>query len=328
MGYARKHLVSLQDTPYYHCVARCVRRSWLWGWDRYARKDYSHRKQWVLDRLRLLCTMFSIEVCAYAVMSNHYHLVVHVDRKRAKEWSDAQVVERWTMLFRAPPLVTRWLEGQADEEEAAAAKALVARWRARLHDISWFMRCLNEYLARRANEEDECAGRFWEGRFKSQALLDEAGLLAAMVYVDLNPVRAGIADGPSEADFTSIYQRIRQTQRDAKLAPRAVIPLRPFCDQAALGASAAIPYLSSDYLSLVEWSARAISGEQRLALRRPPPVLSRFGIEAEGWQRMIARRGVRFGRAIGKAKRLRQHAVTLGQLWIRGVRRAAEIFPG
>ena len=51
MGYARKNLVSLQDTPYYHCVARCVRRAWLWGVDEYAGKDYSHRKQWVIDRL-------------------------------------------------------------------------------------------------------------------------------------------------------------------------------------------------------------------------------------------------------------------------------------
>jgi REP element-mobilizing transposase RayT len=325
MGYARKNLVSLQDTPYYHCVARCVRRSWLWGVDRYAGKDYSHRKQWVLDRLRLLCTMFAIEVCAYAVMSNHYHLVLYVNRRRAWEWTDEQVVDRWSVLFRTPPLVARWREGRADDAEIVAAKATIARWRTRLYDISWFMRCLNEYLARRANEEDACTGRFWEGRFKSQALLDEAGLLAAMVYVDLNPVRAGIADGPSDSDFTSVYQRFR-CERDANRRARSVIPLRAFCDQAALGASA-IPYLASDYLSLVEWSARAIRADQRLSLHSPPPVLALLGIEEEGWRRMIGR-GTRFGRAIGRLRRMRQHAITLGQAWIRGVRRAAEIFPG
>ena len=84
MTYARKNLVSLNDTPYYHVVARCVRRAWLWGVDEYAGRDYSHRKDWVLERLGLLTRLFTIEVCAYAVMSNHYHLVLYIDRGRAQ----------------------------------------------------------------------------------------------------------------------------------------------------------------------------------------------------------------------------------------------------
>ena len=94
MGYARKNLVSLQDTPYYHCIARCVRRAWLWGVDEYAGRDYSHRKQWVIERLAQLANIFSIEICAYAVMSNHYHLVLHVNRAQAAAWSVAELVER------------------------------------------------------------------------------------------------------------------------------------------------------------------------------------------------------------------------------------------
>ena len=81
MTYARKTLVSLNDTPYYHVVARCVRRAWLWGVDEYAGRDYSHRKAWVLERLASQASIFAIDVCAYAVMSNHYHLVLHVDRE-------------------------------------------------------------------------------------------------------------------------------------------------------------------------------------------------------------------------------------------------------
>lgn len=113
MGHARKNLVSLQDTPYYHCIARCVRRAWLWGMDEYAGKNYSHRKRWVIERLEQLCAIFAIEVCAYAVMSNHYHLVLYVDRDRALEWTKQEVVERWTALFRAPTLVKRWQSGEA-----------------------------------------------------------------------------------------------------------------------------------------------------------------------------------------------------------------------
>ena len=107
MGYARKALVSLNDTPYYHVVARCVRRAWLWGFDEYAGKDYSHRKEWILERLSLLTSIFTIEICAYAVMSNHYHLVLFVDEKRAQSLTREQVVERWTCVFGTPTCVAR-----------------------------------------------------------------------------------------------------------------------------------------------------------------------------------------------------------------------------
>ena len=203
MGYARKALVSLNDTPYYHVVARCVRRAWLWGFDEYAGKDYSHRKEWILERLSLLTSIFTIEICAYAVMSNHYHLVLFVDEKRAQSLTREQVVERSTGVFGTPTCVARYLSGEALEAERELAESMIERWRRRLFDISWFMKCLNEHLARRANAVDNCTGKFWEGRFRSQALLDAAGLLTAMAYVDLNPIRAGIAPAdPTAASAT------------------------------------------------------------------------------------------------------------------------------
>src|SRR5687768_16661109 len=105
MAYPRKSLICLADTPYYHVVARCVRRAWLWGYDTYAGKDYSHRKSWVLQRLHCLSGIFAIDLCAYAIMSNHYHLVLHVDRKRSMQWSKKEVVERWLILFDQPALI-------------------------------------------------------------------------------------------------------------------------------------------------------------------------------------------------------------------------------
>jgi hypothetical protein len=70
------------------------------------------------------------------------------------------------------------------------------------------MRALAEPIARLANRQDECTGRFWEGRFKAQRIVDEAGLLACAMYVDLNPVRAAMANSPDRSVHTSAYDRI------------------------------------------------------------------------------------------------------------------------
>src|SRR5687768_2345058 len=134
MGYPRHSLVSLHDTPYYHVVARCVRRAWLWGLDEYAGRDYSHRKEWVIERLQFLSAVFAIDVCAYAVMSNHYHLVLHVDQLRAASFTDIEVTERWSRIFGLPTIVRRWKEGVAGETEAQAAIKIVELWRTRLMD--------------------------------------------------------------------------------------------------------------------------------------------------------------------------------------------------
>ena len=222
MTRARNQLISLDTTPYYHCISRCVRRAFLCGEDSLTGKNHEHRKGWVLERMRELSGVFAIDICAYAIMSNHYHLVLRVDREKGAGWTRKEVVEQWKRLHGLPVLVTRYLAGETTTQaESQAAEAIIQTWRERLTDISWFMRSLNEHLARRANEEDGCKGRFWEGRFRSQALLDEAAVLTCMSYVDLNPVRAGIADLPETADFTSIQQRLRRhAQSAAKAASR------------------------------------------------------------------------------------------------------------
>jgi hypothetical protein len=327
--YARKSLVSLTDTPYYHVVARCVRRAWLWGYDEYSKRDYSHRKAWVLERLGVLSRIFAIDICAYAVMANHYHLVVHVNRSAATRWSNAEVAARWGALFSVPPFVERWLSGTASPTEAEAARQLLGRWRQRLHDISWFMRCLNEQLARRANAEDQCTGRFWEGRFKSQALLDEAGLLTAMAYVDLNPIRSGIAATPENSEFTSICERIRALDARRERSPMANrnphVPLRAF--RTSSQTANTIPYRLEDYLALVDWTGRALRADKRGSIHADlPPILQRLSIDAEAWQQAMRPRGNVFGRAIGSLNYLRLHAKTLGQSWVRGLRQARQLY--
>jgi REP element-mobilizing transposase RayT len=327
MGYARKNLICLDDTPYYHVISRCVRRAWLCGFDTYSQRDYSHRKAWVLERIALLASIFAIDVCAYAVMSNHYHLVLHVDRKRAQAWSDREVIDRWSRLFKTPLLIDRLQQGTASESEMNAAREIVSRWRGRLSDVSWFMRCANEYLARRANAEDECTGRFWQGRFGSQALLDEAGLLTAMAYVDLNPIRAGIASTPEEAEFTSIYERIKEWRSaKSRSATHRRLKLLPFRDQTRVH-SPTLPMRFRDYLELIDWSGRRVKQDKAGAIdSRAPPILERLNINGDIWTLAMRVRGNVFGRAVGKLDRLRLHARALGQARIRGIAQARLLF--
>ncbi|WP_144407662.1 transposase [Gynuella sunshinyii] len=194
MTRSRKSQISLEATPYYHCVSRCVRRAFLCGVDALTRISYEHRRQWVEDRLLWLGEIFAIDICAYAVMSNHVHVVLHINVLQSRQWSAEDVVMRWHRLYRGSALSHRFLKGDAfSPAEQQAFEALVAQWRETLTSISRFMAVLNEGIARRANAEDRCTGRFWEGRFKSQALLDEQALAACMAYVDLNPIRARMA---------------------------------------------------------------------------------------------------------------------------------------
>ena len=106
MPRARQHLVCVSDTPFYHVYSRCVRRAFLCGIDRHTGRSYEHRRAWIEDRVRVLASLFSIDLCAYAVMSNHYHLVVKLNPTEPDAWSDDEVLQRWTSLFRGPLLVT------------------------------------------------------------------------------------------------------------------------------------------------------------------------------------------------------------------------------
>jgi hypothetical protein len=106
-------------------------------------------------------------------MHNHSHTVLKIDREPALKWSVDEVISRWTKLYKPSPIVDRYLNGmKLTKAELEVVEEDAEKWRHRLYDISWFMRNLNEGIARQANQEDGCTGAFWEGRFKSQALLE------------------------------------------------------------------------------------------------------------------------------------------------------------
>ena len=101
----RKELISLADTPYYHITSRCVRRAFLCGVDHYSGQNYEHRRQWIVDRSRLLSSLFAIDICAYAIMSNHYHLVLKACPHQLDECSDDDIIDRLSHRYTVFALV-------------------------------------------------------------------------------------------------------------------------------------------------------------------------------------------------------------------------------
>ena len=147
-----------------------------------------------MDRIRLLSSLFAIDVCAYAVTSNHDHLVLKVCPEPLDDLCEDDIMDRWCALFKGPRLIQNYRSGEDLKPfERAGVSDIVNVWRSRLSSISWFMRCLNQPIAHQANRDDKCTGKFWESRFISQALKSDEALLSCMTYVDLNPVRAGMA---------------------------------------------------------------------------------------------------------------------------------------
>lgn len=316
MTIARARQICLEATPYYHCVSRCVRRAFLCGADRFTGRSFEHRRGWIEKRLALLASVFAIDLCAYAVMSNHYHVVVRIDTERAKSWSEAEVIARWLKLYKGPVLIHRHLAGETSSQaERAEVSELVSLWRARLTELGWFMRNINEPIAREANTEDGCKGRFWEGRYKCQALLDEKALLTYMTYVDLNPVRAAMAHTPETSSHTAIKARIEG--RDTHLA-RFKSEARPHEQEEPHG----IPFAQRDYLALVDWTGRAIRDNRSGAIHASlPPILKRLQVSGRPWLTEIKCYGRWYGRAVGAASRLHAYCETTGTRWVQGITR-------
>ncbi len=342
MTQARSIQVSLEDTPYYHCISRCVRRAFLCGEDHVTGENYEHRKPWVVEKLKELSEVFAIDVYAYAIMSNHYHVILHVDADTAKNWNQDEVIKRWRKLFGGGVLLERYLAGQCTTDAELDLVAETAEiWRARLMDISWFMRCLNESIARQANKEDKCKGRFWEGRFKSQALLDEQALLACMVYVDLNPVRAGICQTPEASDFTSIQQRLQTYQKkaldnetpshaktseiDNNRASSENIQLNAFTG--GFNAQKGIPFDEQDYYELTDWTGRAVHPKKRGSIPEGlPSLLTRLGISKENWVETVTGYEKHFSDYVGQVASMRHAGASRGMKWLRGLRACQRLF--
>lgn len=330
MAIARCKLVDETKSGVFHLLNRCVRRGFLLG------QAGTSRRTWLQEQLRTKTSLFAIDVLAYAIMDNHFHLVVKTHPERAADWSDLEVARRWTAL--CPP---KDLKGQPVKLSADELAALIAQpgWakerRRRLASMSWLMKLIQEKLARQANREDHCTGHFWEGRFRSIPLLDPAAVIAGMVYVDLNPIRAGAAATPEESDHTSVQERIvlagaaieqpelRRAGRHAsaaqiraevlrKKAGKALRPWVAAIQDCAPGATGECPLTLREYLQLVDTTARKVRQGKRGSMdRQATDILERLGLDGQQWAEAMGRGGRFRGRAVGssaaRAEHLAQH---------------------
>ena len=309
MGYPR-HLHVPPDTPgIYHCTSRCVRRAFLCGEDIVTGRSFEHRRQWLEEHIIELANIFAVAVHAYAVMSNHFHLVLETDPAAPWQWSDEEVATRWLSLSAKAddkdiPLDTRIAALAAQTERLTVL-------RQRLGSLSWYMRCLKEPIARKANREDECSGRFWEGRFRTQALLDDPAVIASMVYVDLNPIRAGTADTPERSLHTSIRERTQHVHQnhDSFIQPLA----------SSIRSQLSI-VTTAQYLELVDWTARTLHPDKSSAIAGDTPaIIKRLGLRPQQWCLQVPATESHYWRAIGQLDALLATAKEAGLKWIRGI---------
>ncbi|KAA5540226.1 hypothetical protein FYK55_21565 [Roseiconus nitratireducens] len=311
----RAELIDPDQITLVHVVNRTVRRCFLFGDDPVSGKNFDHRKVWIEERLERFAGCFGIDLLCFAILSNHYHLILRSRPDVVATWDDTEVARRWLMI--CPPTRKKGQSAAPTEAELDSIRRCpvrLAEVRRRLRSISWWMRLLNQNIAQRANREDEQSGRFWQDRYRATRLDDEESLLACAAYVDLNPIRAGLAETVEASDHTSVQRRlesrfdVRPTSVAGCRGPRASSATRRDAFLAKLtieksDAVGAVPAengrrcsdkgflsLSDDaYLELLDWTARQIApGKRGSTPMRLPSILKRLGLEQSSWCELVA----------------------------------------
>ena len=313
MTIARREQFRPDITPFYHCITRCVRRAFLCGEHPDTGNDVSHRRGWIERHLLLLSEVFCIDIAGYAVMSNHYHVVLHINQKQASNLSDKQVITRWLTLYKGPALIQRYAKAEElTQDEADSIVEIASLWRKELTNISRFIGHLNQTIARRANREDDCKGRFWESRFKMQAILDVNALLRTLCYVDLNPVRAGIARTPESSAHTSVKRRLKSVKNGLMGFARSGVKRR-----SSQFSTDTLPISFGDYLELLAYAGRQYWQDHRMSIDSVhPAILDRLGYKAKKWTEFQRHSAVRQPRALGSRESIERYCQAIGQKWI------------
>ncbi len=359
-GTNRALAIPKDEVGYYHIYNRCVRRGFLISQVSSELSNRDPRRDWIQLWLEQLCAAFAVEVCDFAIMQNHVHLILRNRPGLAASYDDEEVARRW------------WHTCPARRNELGFASAPrsceLSPWlldadhllelRDRLSDISWFMRHFSSRIAKRANQEDGCGGRFWQGRFKATRLLDEGALIACSAYVNLNPIRAGMADSLETSRYTSVFERIVAVQRltgqralttidaiqQAESAIESqlfVIPVRigsSLWDSKSTGAKHFPSRRASDlgyselglidFLALVESAGRQYrSGKVGAIPSHLAPLFQRLHISPDLWNETVTAFPRLFHTVSGRAETIEQEAARRGRRWLHGIRNSLERFP-
>ena len=327
MTIARKSVVDYQTAGFYHCTNRCVRRTFLCGFDKFTNKDYSHRKDWLEKRMIELCNIFAVELFAFAVMDNHYHAVLYLQPLAPIEWTNEEVAERWLQAYLGRLSETKFSKQRALKKQAIMAdNEKLALYRERLGSLSWFMSRLNEPLAKQSNKEDICTGRFWEGRYSAQALLDEAAVFSVMAYVDLNPIRSKLAETLEDSSNTSIKKRLESIKKQdpIKVQTQLETPITSFSNKIK---SKRLPMTLKSYVELVEWTGKAFHYPNKHSM--PPRIqssLKQLNLQQNHWLKQIEHYEKNFCHFLGPIELIKEKAQQLNQKWMKGSKAARLLF--
>ncbi len=313
-----------------HVMNRTTRRCFLFGDDLLSGKNFDHRKVWVEDRLMLQSSLFGIDLLCYTVLSNHFHLVLRSRPDVVSTWDDTEVARRWLTL--CP--VQKDEFGQAIEPTESDLNTirnddqLLVQIRRRLSDISWWMRLFCQNIAQRANLEEQETGKFFQARFKATRLLDEMSILACAAYVDLNPIRAALAETLEGSQFTSIQKRLLDLK--TSVSQSVEVSVQPFAAGflAPVNLNESHDYVgpcahqnghrcsdkgflrmtTAAYVEMLDWTARQIRGDKRGATPVGlAPIFDRMGIHEDTWIQLVREFGRLFYVVAGQPHQIDTH---------------------
>ncbi len=345
---ARVEIFAQDEIAIAHVMNRTVRRCFLMGIDPLTGKNFDHRKQWLEEQLKRLAGLLGIDLLCHAILSNHFHLVLRSRPDVVAAWDDTEVARRWLLLC---PL-RKDDQGQAVEPNEFELNSIrndparLATIRSRLSDISWWMRLLSQNIAQRANRDDNEVGKFWQARYRAVRLLDETSILACAAYVDLNPIRAALAETLETSEYTSVQKRIETIQAgvaeanreepiqaaDGYLAPLeidersdAIGPCVHTGNQRASD-KGFLPMPTAVYVELLDWTARQIRADKFGATPATmEPVFERLGISGEVWCGLVKDFGRLFYAVAGQPHEIDSHRTRDGEHRYKAKRQTREL---